>query len=313
VFAVAWVALQACGGAENPAPQAVLAPISSVAPAENPTPKDAPVAPSTALSARPEPTSDIPFAVGIRDPRPSVSHQRVLPLIITEIQQLEALLKSTHVSSPDRPAMLRRLAEDYVELQNAAFRDEARRTTMIAARKHAIDYYTLLTTEYAGDPSATFPSNPPASYPNLDEVYYYLAYAYEQAADTANARRVYLQLIVKQPNSKYVPYAYLSFGELFFAEAKADPSRWEFAKQAYLRVVTSPPPRNSVYAYAWYKLGLVYSNTGDAPHAEDGFQKAADAAAEFQNLPEAARVGGAARAELARVTRERTGPLAPVP
>jgi tetratricopeptide (TPR) repeat protein len=272
--------------------------------------------------------SDISFAVGVRDPRQSASHQRVLALLITEIQQLEALLKSTDVSSPNRPTILRRLAEDYVELQNAAFREkvqaeakrdelrgsdpaaaaqeqaraDARRTTMVAARKRGIDYYTLLTTEYAGEPSTTFPSNPPPAYTNLDEVYYYLAYGYEQAADTANARRVYLQLITRKPNSKYVPYAYLSFGELFFLEGKADPSKWEFARQAYERVVASPPPGNRVYAYAWYKLGLVYSNEGDVEHAQDGFQKAADAASQFQDLPEAARIGGAARAELARIS-----------
>ena len=55
----------------------------------------------------------------------------------------------------------------------------------------AIKDYTLLVTDYAGLPSTTFPNNPPPAYPQLDEVYYYLAYEYEQANDTANARRVY--------------------------------------------------------------------------------------------------------------------------
>jgi TolA-binding protein len=300
-------------------------------------PKEAPVASAPAVLARPEPVSDIPFAVGVRDQRQSASRQRVLALLITEIQQLEALLKSTDARSPNRPALLRRLAEDYVELENAAFREkvqaeakrdelkaadpegaareqaraDARRTTMVAARKRVIEYYTLLAAEYSGQPSATFPSNPPTAYAGLDEVFYYLAYEYEQAADMANARRVYLDLIQKTPQSKYVPPAYLSFGELFYVEAKADPSKWDLARQAYLKVVSSPPQENKVYAYAWYKLALVYLNQGDRPHAQEGFQRAADAASEFPELPQARRIGAAARAELARLQSATPPPPSP--
>ena len=109
----------------------------------------------------------------------------------------------------------------------------------------------------------TFPQNPPPAYPRLDEVYYYLAYEYEQAGDTANARRVYLDLITKTPNSKYIPNAYLAFGELFFNEAQGDPTKWEPAKQAYQKVIAKPPPDNKVYGYAWYKLAYVFWNQGD--------------------------------------------------
>jgi TolA-binding protein len=279
------------------------------------------------LPGRPEPVSDAPFAVAIRDQRQIASRQRVLALLITEIQQLEALSKSTSAQSLSRPLLIRRLAEDYVELENAAFREkvqaeakrdeltgadpaqaareqaraDSRRTTMDAARRAAINNYTLLVDEYAGHPSATFPSNPPPAYPELDGVYYYLAYEYEQAADTANARRVYFDLITKAPNSKYVPYAYLSFGELFFMEAKANPSKWDLARQAYEKVVSSPPPGNKCYAYAWYKLALVNLNQGDGLRARDAFQKAEDAANQFPDLPQSSRVRAVARAELARL------------
>ncbi len=150
--------------------------------------------------------------------------------------------------------LLRRLAEDYVELENAAFREkteaEIKRDNFKAeqparGRQAAGDRQLAQddawsararppsTTTPCSSPTTraarrpTFPQNPPPAYPHLDEVYYYLAYEYEQSGDTANARRVYLDLITKTPNSKYIPNAYLAFGELFFNEAMGDPTKWE--------------------------------------------------------------------------------------
>ena len=196
-------------------------------------------------------TADVAMLAGMRDARQTALKQRALALLVTEIQQLESLLHATENTSSDRPKLLRRLAEDYVELENAAFREktsaevardaakrgnprgaaqqqsiaDSRKKTMERSRKAAIRYYSLLVDDYSGQPSTTFPQNPPPAYAGLDEVYYYLAYEYEQAGDTANARRVYLDLITKTPNSKYISNAYLAFGELFFNEAQGDPSQ----------------------------------------------------------------------------------------
>ncbi|HLK35668.1 MAG TPA: tetratricopeptide repeat protein, partial [Polyangiaceae bacterium] len=242
---------------------------------------------------------DTQMTAGFRDIRQQALKQRALALLVTEIQQLESLYKSTEARSKDRPQLLRRLAEDYVELENAAFREKteaevkrdnvkktnpreaarqqavanARKNTLDRSRKAAINYYNILVTDYSGQPSNTFPQNPPPPYPVLDEVYYYLAYEYEQSGDTANARRVYLDLITKTPNSKYLSNAYLAFGELFFNEALSDPSKWDPAKQAYQKVIAKPPPENKVYGYAWYKLAYVYWNMNDLPHALDAFKK----------------------------------------
>jgi len=268
-------------------------------------------------------TADISM-IGVRDARQSALKQRALALLVTEIQQLESLLKATENTSSDRPKLLRRLAEDYVELENAAFREKteaevkrdgfktsnprqaqaqqsiatSRKTTMERSRKAAIRYYSLLVDDYSGQPSTTFPQNPPPAYPVLDEVYYYLAYEYEQSGDTANARRVYLDLITKTPNSKYISNAYLAFGELFFNEAQGDPSKWEPAKQAYQKVITKPPPDNKVYGYAWYKLAYVFWNQGDLPHALDAFKKTIDFGTNFAQLPNAKKLAESARKDL---------------
>lgn len=269
-------------------------------------------------------TADVSMLAGIRDQRQSALKQRVLALLVTEIQQLESLYKATDMRSKDRPMLLRRMAEDYVELENAAFREKteaevkrdnfkqtnpreagkqqaianARKTTMERARKAAIYDYTQLVTDYAGQPSDHFPTNPPPAYPLLDEVYYYLAYEYEQSGDTANARRVYLDLITKTPNSKYIPNAYLAFGELFFNEALSDPTKWEPAKQAYTKVLMKPPPDNKVYGYAWYKIAYVFWNQGDLPHALDAFKKTIDFGVQYSQLPNATKLAESARKDV---------------
>src|SRR5262249_27721813 len=120
---------------------------------------------------------------------------------------------------------------------------------MQRARANAEKYYTLIKNEYP-------------DYPQLDEVLYYLAFEYEQASDYKNARTVYYELIQKRPNSKYIPNAYLAFGELFFNEAQGDPSKWDLSEKAYIEVMKYPAPANKVYGYAWYKLAYVYWNKG---------------------------------------------------
>jgi tetratricopeptide (TPR) repeat protein len=272
-------------------------------------------------------TADQSMLAGYRDMRKSALQQRVLALLVTEIQQLEALYRTTEARSKDRPMLLRRLAEDYVELENAAFREKteaeikrdnfkqsnpreagkqqaianSRKTTLDRSRKAAAKYYDILVTDYSGSPSTTFPQNPPPAYPNLDEVYYYLAYEYEQSGDTANARRVYLDLITKTPNSKYIPNAYLAFGELFFNEAQNDPTKWEPCKQAYQKVIVKPPPENKVYGYAWYKLAYVYWNMNDLPHALDAFKKTIDFGVQFAQLPNASKLAESARKDIVPV------------
>src|SRR6188768_1459977 len=108
-----------------------------------------------------------------RDTRKTRLQARARALLITEIQGLERLYKSTPENSPDKPQLTRRLAEGYVELESAAVRDKiaadiaaqdakknkkdatkprqdaaAAEKILAAARKSAINYYTLMKTDY---------------------------------------------------------------------------------------------------------------------------------------------------------------------
>jgi len=258
------------------------------------------------------PSENLPSAA--RDERRNRLAARVRALLVTEIQGLESLFASTPKGAPDRPQLARRLAEDYVELESAAFRDkteagvkldEAKTKNpgavpklqqqatqaggiMVAARKKAIDYYSLLKNGYP-------------NYSQMDEVLYYLAYEYEQSQDYGNARKVYYELIQKAPQSKYIPNAYLAFGELFFNEAQGDPSKWDLAAGAYQEVAKYPPPNNKVFGYAHYKLAYVYWNKGEFPRALDEFKKTIDYGTSYPSVPNAAQLAIAARRDLVPV------------
>ncbi len=256
-----------------------------------------------------------------RDERKNKLQSRARALLVTEISGLENLFGSTPKSSADRPTLARRLAEDYVELESAAFREKTQAevdrdglkktnpaaagqkqtvalqaaTILNRARTQAEKYYGLITTDYP-------------NYPQLDEVLYYLAYEYEQANDNAKARTVYLQLIQTRPNSKYIPNAYLAFGELFFNEAQGDPSKWDFAAQAYTEVIKFPPEKSKVYGYAWYKLAYVFWNEGDFPKALNAFKKTIDYGVTYAQLPNAAKLADSARRDIIPVYALRGDP-----
>lgn len=251
------------------------------------------------------------MATAQRDTRSSRLKSRARALLVREISGMEQLFRTTPKNAPDRPQLARRLAEDYVELESAAFRektmaeikrDELKKKNRAeagkqqalvvnagkiqnVARRNAIKYYSMLRREYP-------------NYSQLDEVLYYLAYEHEQGHDNAKARKVYLELINKRPNSKYIPNAYLAFGELFFNEAQGDPSKWELAEQAYKEVIKFPAKKSKVYGYAWYKLAYVYWNKGDYTHALNAFKKTIDYGVQYKQRPGATKLADSARRDV---------------
>jgi TolA-binding protein len=260
-----------------------------------------------------------------RDERKVRSDARARPLLVAEIQGLESLFATTPRGAPDRAKLMRRLAEDYVELESAAFRDkieaeiasdeakkkrDAKQATALraeagkadkilaAARLAAIKYYTKLKDEYPKYCESPNAADPTKSSGCTDEVLYYLAYEHEQASQTEQARKVYLELIQSWPQSKYIPNAYLAFGELFFNEAQGDPTRWSFAEQSYNEVIKYPAPENKVWAYAHYKLGYVAWNKGEIPRALAAFKKTIEHGMQYPKLPNAAQLASSARRDI---------------
>jgi len=246
---------------------------------------EAPPSPSVDCQAPAPPPR--PVAPLVRDARHVRAQPRPAGLVANETEGLEGLLAHAAAGAMDRPLILRRLAEDYVELESRAAQEQAP-TVAHAWRQKAIRMYTTLRDEVP-------------AYAALDEVLYYLGYAYELDGDPANARRVQYTLIQSRPSSRYIPLAYLSFAELFFNEGAQDPSKWTIAEQAYEKVVSFPPPDNHAYGYAWFKLAHVYWRHGQAAKARAAFQKARSWGQAYPQEPAALSVSQAAGSDLARL------------
>jgi tetratricopeptide (TPR) repeat protein len=247
---------------------------------------------------------DESMSAGQRDVRRAQAKDKTMKLLVSEIAQLEQLWKVTSKSASDRPQLARRLAETYVELENAAFRDKTEaeikkdadaagkaKKTLDGSRLNSIKYYKTIIADYP-------------DYSTLDEVLYYLAYEYEQAQNLDEARKVYFQLINDRPQSKYIPNAYLAFGELFFTEAQGDPSKYELARQSYAKVLEYPPATNKVWGYAEYKLGYVYWNLGEKENlakALEAFKKTIEYAKQYAAQPGVKALGNSARKDIVPV------------
>ncbi len=292
--------------------------LEHVAGAKSPVKLPPPVPAKTLKSPTKPPNPDGPgTAVEIRRNLASV---RGSQLLVTQIQGLESLLASTPATAPDRPSLLRRLADSYVELEASAFRkkiesrghaDEIRRQDPtgaaaartegdrsekieVSARQAAVKNYERLRADYPRWCQSTGPKSSGC----LDEVLYDLAYEYEQDQKLDQARKVYLGLVSSFPQSRYIPAAYLAFGELFFTEAQGDPTRWALAEQSYKEVTRYPAPENTVLGYAHYKLAYVYWNKGDFLQSLSEFKKTIDFGAQFPQLASSKGLAASARRDL---------------
>lgn len=249
----------ACGSSVDPA----RAPATEASQAGAPplvigrSPSSAPVAAAPDEASRADEGPPVSaLAVPARDPRLAKGNARSRTLLLAEVQQLEQLFASVAATAPDRPALARRLADDYAELARVESGAAAG-----AAHRNALHYYELITTAY---PHALL----------IDEAWYFAALEHEMAGDFTRARRAYFELIKGSPTSKYIPLAYFAFGELFFAEADGDPSKNDLAEQAFKEVLESAPPAtNAVYRDALVRLAEVSERKGDAAQAAAMFAR----------------------------------------
>jgi tetratricopeptide (TPR) repeat protein len=280
-----------------PAPNQAMTPAPIVAPVDAPPPNaDGPrtangdahaSAKNAELQESPSPPDSLPNKkdlIGPRDGRMGRLRPRGRALLVTELNGLENLFANVVRGAPERPTLIRRLAEDYAELEASCTNDN-RAAEANAARQKAVSYYTLLRSDHP-------------SYPLMDEALYYLAYEYELGQDLASARKTYFELIQKHPNSRYIPSAYLAFGEMFFEEAAKDPSKWDLAIAAYNEVIKYPPPDNKVYGYAWYKRAWANTSKGEYDQALNSFKKTIDFGTQYAQLPGSQKLADAARHDI---------------
>ncbi len=244
-----------------PKPDATVS--ASASASASATPTD-PVPPATASAAPPiaPPVATTGLDVPERDPR---LPPRARALVATEVTALERLLAATAPSAADRAPLLRRIAEDYVELRKAA---------IAGAGANATKAYDELV--------KSFPTSAVAG----DDALYYDALEHEIAGDAMNARKLYFQLVSTQPSSKWIPFAYFAFGEMFLRDAKSDPSKWALAEQAYHEVLKYPGA--AVVPSALWRSGQSADAQGDAARAQGFYQKLRH---DFPQSPVLQRIG----------------------
>ncbi len=93
------------------------------------------------------------------------------------------------------------------------------------------------------------------------------ALVHERAERLNEARKGFLTVIQRYPQSRFVPLTYFAFGELFLREVKSDPTKVVFAEQSYREVMKYPLPDNTAMAFSLYRLGEIFSQSGKGPES----------------------------------------------
>ncbi|HEY3355705.1 MAG TPA: tetratricopeptide repeat protein [Polyangia bacterium] len=154
------------------------------------------------------------------------------------IAELEAQVAATDDASPAKAELLHRLAERY--------RDAGRPAQVIATCRRLVD-------------GAAF-----QRYARRDEALFTLAYTLQAEQQLPDARRVYQRLIKDFPASRFIPDAYLAFGDYYFEQGDM-----VSARRFYDKVAQFPLAR--VHAYALYKRAWCAFNLHDVDAAIAGF------------------------------------------
>jgi tetratricopeptide (TPR) repeat protein len=123
--------------------------------------------------------------------------------------------------------------------------------------KAAMEQYTKIVQEYP-------------KFERSDEVLFFLGNFLMEDGQDKKALVAYKRLLEKYPKSKYVPDAYLAFGEYYFNNSKGKRPELERALQAYQKAAEFTENQN--YAFALYKQGWCYFNMGDYAQAKDKFK-----------------------------------------
>ncbi|ABS27570.1 tetratricopeptide repeat protein [Anaeromyxobacter sp. Fw109-5] len=100
-------------------------------------------------------------------------------------------------------------------------------------------------------------------YPRLDEVLYFLAENLSQRDRfDPEALKAYRALIERYPSSRYVPDAWMAFGEYYFEKANKSDRTGNLTKALDAYKKAAEYQESSVYAYALYKQAWVHYNLG---------------------------------------------------
>jgi tetratricopeptide (TPR) repeat protein len=110
------------------------------------------------------------------------------------------------------------------------------------------------------------------SYPRLDEVVFFLGENLWKQNRRTEALDAYKVLIQRFPKSRYVPDAWMAFGEHYFDTADKGNRQQTLRKALETYKRAAAYTESSVYGYALYKQAWVHYNLGDWTEALDLFK-----------------------------------------
>ncbi|MCP3103857.1 tetratricopeptide repeat protein [Myxococcus sp. K15C18031901] len=123
--------------------------------------------------------------------------------------------------------------------------------------KLAVEQYTKIIQEHP-------------QFERTDEVLFFLGQYLMEEGQDRKALVAFKRLVEKYPQSKFIPDAYLAFGEYYFNNSKGKRPELEKALAAYKKAAEFP--ESQVYAFALYKQGWCYFNLADYEAAKDKFK-----------------------------------------
>jgi len=221
-------------------------------------------------------------------------------------EQIESLKKIIQLSpdQKEQPGLLFRLADLYWEESRYYFFEASRKDDdlirALAAKdaaaeaqarkqkdqlmgqrdvyaKLAIDTYTEIVQRYK-------------DFERTDEVLYFLGHNLMEMGEERKALVAYNRLVEKYPKSKYLPDAYLAFGEYYFNNSRAKREFLTKALENYKKAASYVD--SAVYGFALYKEGWCYFNLVDYAKAMD-LWKAVVLYGEFSGASALEKAGGA--------------------
>jgi tetratricopeptide (TPR) repeat protein len=174
-----------------------------------------------------------------------------LPITQTQLDVLNKLIEATPDGDPNRPDMMFRRATMYLQLADhyAALPGEEPHKKSELWQLAGVKELVLLVDEPRW-----------SGWPRLDEAEFMLADRLTRIGKEEAARKYFKKLLVERPSSKFVPHAFLSFGEYYFAK-----NDLENALKFYDKVLTFP--NSEVADYARYKSAWCYFNQSDYKQA----------------------------------------------
>lgn len=245
--------------------------------------------------------------------------KKKVDILKKELALLKRLAKQTPNDNPEKGEVLKRIADAYKSFYDqlnymaremdekifqATKKNQTQKAAKLKAQQKKLDDMAREHREMAIKAYVEIRNNFP-NYPDYDEILFAIAYEIDQlaaeidakskkAAYRERARVFYQELIRNYPRSRFIPHAWMAFGEYYFHEAK-DVDR---AMKAYKKVVEWGEENNPNYVIAMYYEAWCLFNVQEFQKTINQFIKVIEYATSNPENREAQAVAKRSRLEL---------------